>query len=111
MVKIIAEVIAEISSGPLALTELLLQLLVGKVDQQLLQGVGGEGLEAEDVEHADALAPRPLLAAVVGVDPRHERAEQLRVERLGQGVARLRRRLRRQLDHQLLRAYSTAPYV
>ena len=38
------------------LHEELLEVLVGEVDAELLEGVGGEVLEAEDVQDADGLA-------------------------------------------------------
>ena len=38
------------------LHEELLQVLVGEVDAELLEGVRAEVLEAEDVKHADAVA-------------------------------------------------------
>ena len=47
------------------LCEVLLQLLVGEVDAELLERVGLEDLEAEDVEHADEL----LVVLVVVVTP------------------------------------------
>jgi len=36
--------------------EVLLQPLIGQVDQQLLERVGGERFEAVDVQHADVAA-------------------------------------------------------
>ena len=59
--------------------ELLLQLLVGEVDAQLLEGVGLEYLKAEDVQHADRGA---ALAADGGVDAKHQVVEEVRVDGL-----------------------------
>ena len=68
--------------------EVLLQLLVGEVDQQLLEAIVLEDLEAEDVE--DANLRRRRRAARVGgerrVDPPHEPVEQLGVQKLRQRV-------------------------
>eukprot|EP00964_Phaeocystis_antarctica_P041764 scaffold23909_cov40-Phaeocystis_antarctica.AAC.1 len=69
--------------------ELLLQPLVGEVDAQLLEGVGGEALEAVDVEDANGggrggRVDEPLVAAA------DEPTEEAAVQRLARGVARLR---------------------
>jgi len=60
--------------------ELLLQPLVGEVDAELLERVGLEDLEAEDVEDADRHA---AVAAHRAVDPLHQVVEHVRVRRLG----------------------------
>ena len=60
--------------------ELLLQPLVGEVDAELLERVGLEDLEAEDVEDADRHA---AVAAHRAVDPLHKVVEHVRVRRLG----------------------------
>lgn len=69
--------------------ELLLEPLVGVVDQELLEGVGAEGLETEDVEQAD----EPTQDAMsFGERPREETVERAERERernshtIGQGV-------------------------
>ena len=53
------------SSALKVVSEVLLQLLVGEVNRRLLERVGLEDLEAEDVEHADEL----LVVLVVVVAP------------------------------------------
>mmetsp|Transcript_3938 Transcript_3938/g.11668 ORF Transcript_3938/g.11668 Transcript_3938/m.11668 type:complete len:737 (+) Transcript_3938:1590-3800(+) len=64
----------------------LLQLLVCEVDAQLLERVGREALEAENVDGADEVAH--LVAAFFEghVDHLDDVVEEPRVERLGQGV-------------------------
>ena len=72
--------------------ELLLQPLVGEVDAELLEGVGLEDLEAEDVEHADR---RAALAADGRVDAAHEVVEDVGVDGLGERLDGLVRLLHR----------------
>jgi len=71
------------------LGEVGLQLLVGVVDEQLLETVGLEYLEAEDVEDADELGAlqRPAAARGSEVDTLDKPVEELRVHRLREGVA------------------------
>lgn len=60
------------------------QLLVGVVDAELFERVGGEVLEAEDVEHAErARGPHRRRAAV---HVAHQPRECARVQRAGHGV-------------------------
>ena len=67
------------------MTELLLELLVGKVDAELLEAVGLERLEAVNVEHADErVGRRGALQAAINL--RHDPVEQLRVHVLGERV-------------------------
>mmetsp|Transcript_18602 Transcript_18602/g.62642 ORF Transcript_18602/g.62642 Transcript_18602/m.62642 type:complete len:210 (-) Transcript_18602:1064-1693(-) len=78
----------------------LLQLLVCKVDAELLERVCLEGLEAVDVQQSDEGRRRRLapLGARRAIDPADGALEEARVGGLGEGVARERRPLGRQLD-------------
>ena len=67
----------------------LLEVLVGKVDAKLLEGVGLEVLKAEDVEDADAAAVGGVLQVWLedsGVDLPHNINEEAAVDALGKGV-------------------------
>ena len=86
------------------LEEELLQLLVGKVDAELLEGVDRERLEAVDVEQPDELGRLGRLAADRDVDLVDDVVEELRVHRLGQRVARQHRLLARERHHRRLAA-------
>lgn len=62
--------------------EELVELLVGVVDAELLEGVDGKVLEAEDIQ--DTEETRRVLARVgAGVDVVDEPSERARVQRLG----------------------------
>ena len=97
--------------------ELALQLLVGVVDAELLEAVGRERLEAEDVEHTHGAAATIASSSALGrtargaqragrgegiVDAVDEAGEDAAEERLGQRVARLPRLLRRERRHHQL---------
>jgi hypothetical protein len=70
--------------------ELLLQLLVGKVDEQLLQAVRPKALEAEDVKHANRADRRLRAARGRGdVDAADHPGEEPRVDHLRQHGLRL----------------------
>ena len=84
-----------------------MELLVRKVDAQLLEGVGGEVLEAEDVEdvehhHARAVARRSRRLGATGaqhrVDPAQDPSEAERVERLEDAAKQVVRLLSTQVD-------------
>ena len=84
-----------------------MELLVRKVDAQLLEGVGGEVLEAEDVEdvehhHARAVARRSRWLGATGaqhrVDPAQDPSEAERVERLEDAAKQVVRLLSTQVD-------------
>ena len=77
--------------------EELLELLVGKVDAELLEGVLEEGLEAVHVEEADEGAVLLQLPAQLLVDLRDAPVEELRVEVLCERVAREERLLWREV--------------
>ena len=72
--------------------ELLLQFLIGIVDAQLLEGVLGQLLEAEDVENGDLV--RAPVAKALGrlrrgqalVDALDDLVEEPRVQELGERV-------------------------
>mmetsp|Transcript_86585 Transcript_86585/g.259843 ORF Transcript_86585/g.259843 Transcript_86585/m.259843 type:complete len:250 (-) Transcript_86585:84-833(-) len=69
--------------------EELLQLLVGKVDAELLEGVEGKVLETEDVEQPDVRHRLGrLFAADVAVHLAHDPVKQVRVDGLDDGVTR-----------------------
>jgi len=69
--------------------EQVLQGLVGVVDEELLEAVLGERLEAEDVEDADGRRRAVVgAAAEARVDKAHDAVEDGRVRGLGRGVAR-----------------------
>ena len=80
------------------LEEELVQLLVGEVDAQLLEGVDLEDLKAEDVEQSDEghriARAAPDRIVHLGDHPVEEQA----VDRLAEGVAGGLRLQRRQLD-------------
>jgi hypothetical protein len=63
--------------------------LVGEVDEELLEGVVLEGLEAVDVQHAHETPA--LVRGDGGVEPPHQPVEDARVDGLGQRVALVRR--------------------
>jgi hypothetical protein len=88
-----------------ARVEVALQLLVRKVDAELLEAVGLEDLEAEDVEHRNRRA-RLRLRQQARVDLADEPVEERRVQPLAQRVARVRGvgGLDRDLDGVLARA-------
>ena len=79
--------------------EVLLEPLVRVVDEQLLEGVDREDLEAEDVQQADGRAFRLAVFRRVArrlegdVAAVHEVVEERAVQRLEQRVARARGRL------------------
>ena len=83
-------------------TEELLEPLVGKVDAELLKRVGVEDLEAEDVEHTDEPAARPVERAV---DLGDEVGEERAVDGLGGGGASVERLGGAQLDQGRLAAH------
>mmetsp|Transcript_39366 Transcript_39366/g.130310 ORF Transcript_39366/g.130310 Transcript_39366/m.130310 type:complete len:332 (-) Transcript_39366:717-1712(-) len=68
-----------------------LQLLVGQVDEQLLERVGAEDLEAEDVEEADRapIGGRDATGAERLVEPLDHVVKDGRVDRPRHGVARV----------------------
>ena len=73
------------------LDELRLQLLVRKVDAQLLERVDRKVLEAEDVEQPDeaVLGGGAVVGRHPSVEPRQDPLKQRRVRCLGQRVARV----------------------
>ena len=69
------------------LVEILLQLLVGEVDVELLEAVHLEVLEPKDVEHPNE---GELLSSFdASVDPLQDPAEEIGVQRHGHGVSRV----------------------
>ena len=73
------------------LVEELLELLVGEVDQELLEAVAREALEAEDVEEADGALRVPDRRGGrrhQAVDPGEHPSEERAVQGLGESVAR-----------------------
>mmetsp|Transcript_606 Transcript_606/g.2227 ORF Transcript_606/g.2227 Transcript_606/m.2227 type:complete len:647 (+) Transcript_606:4930-6870(+) len=77
--------------------EELLQLLVGEVDEQLLEAVGRHLLEAEDIKDADEVLRLRAGDVERGVDAAHQPVEEGAVDRLAQRIAAggaLRGRLR-----------------
>lgn len=71
------------------LVEEELQLLVGEVDEQLLEGVGLHVLEAEDVQDADEGRGGSGVLVKGCVQARHQKVKEPVVEGLGQSVARV----------------------
>ena len=69
------------------LVEVLLQLLIGKVDVELLKAVHFKVLEPEDVEHPNEgkLLPSPDAS----VDPLQDPAEEIGIQGHGHGVTRV----------------------
>ena len=89
--------------------EVRLQLLVGEVDQQLLERVGLEDLRAKDVEEADRADRAGGRAAEAVVDDGDEAIEDTLVNRLCQRVARRRSLRRRFVELHLLAARRNRP--
>ena len=69
--------------------KVLLQALVRKVDAELLERVGRERLESEDVEHSNRAAHLRWRGSDGQVALGDEPAEEAAVERLAEGVARV----------------------
>jgi hypothetical protein len=79
------------------LVEVGLELLVGVVDAELLEGVHFEVLKSKDVEHADEILQVRLVDRLV--DVHHQPLEQPRVQRFHQCIARVDRLVVLQRNH------------
>lgn len=68
------------------MVEVALELLIRKVDAELLEAIPLEVLKAKDVQDADVEVVLGRVGLQVTVEPGHDPAEQSRVQGLGQRV-------------------------